>query len=554
MKLFLLSIAAIGIMSVWLGCSSLGGGVGSEAEARVPVQGRLIDGVSGLPSGNTQVRLLPADFDPVKDTAPTLLDTTDSQGMYRFEVPRTGRYALSGVQISHRTRCAIYNIAVAHDPVDVPPGLLRAPGSITVKVTASMNDPFGYVYIPGTTLSLLLADNGGTVIFDSVPVGVVPEVRYAALYTSAPSRQISGPVDVQPLDTASIAYPGLVYYKKLVLNTSANGANVPGKVTDFPVLVRLTATNFDFSQARGDGADIRFTKQNGTPLSYEIEQWEPARRTAAIWVRVDTIYGNNGTQAIFMRWGLPPADSTRSTPTSDVPSFSNGAAVFDTASGFQGVWHLKENGTDTIGGYQDATINGNHGTGRNMTPGTVMGGRIGNAQAFNGADASIEVPYSSALNPDKFTVSCWALYDKTSADTLYRSPVASRSDNFTGFLLYAGNNYWEGWAGTGTGWGGKQVPGPAIAANVWTALTIVYDGKTLKLFTDGMERLHTPLSIVKNQLGPLLIGGFPDSSIASGFFSGRIDEVVISSKVRTPDWIRLCYLNQKEPDALVEFE
>jgi Concanavalin A-like lectin/glucanases superfamily len=35
------------------------------------------------------------------------------------------------------------------------------------------------------------------------------------------------------------------------------------------------------------------------------------------------------------------------------------------------------------------------------------------------------------------------------------------------------------------------------------------------------------------------------------FFSGMIDEVRISSVALTPDWIKLCYMNQKDNDALV---
>jgi hypothetical protein len=38
------------------------------------------------------------------------------------------------------------------------------------------------------------------------------------------------------------------------------------------------------------------------------------------------------------------------------------------------------------------------------------------------------------------------------------------------------------------------------------------------------------------------------------YFKGKIDEVRVSSAALSPDWIKLCYINQKENDALVSFK
>ena len=37
------------------------------------------------------------------------------------------------------------------------------------------------------------------------------------------------------------------------------------------------------------------------------------------------------------------------------------------------------------------------------------------------------------------------------------------------------------------------------------------------------------------------------------FFAGKLDEVRISSVARNGDWIKLCYMNQRQDDALLEF-
>jgi len=83
------------------------------------------------------------------------------------------------------------------------------------------------------------------------------------------------------------------YFRNLALNTKASGANVATTVTNFPVLIRLTAADSAvFSTALANGADVRFAKANGTHLKYQIEQWNSATKTAAIWVLVDTVKGN----------------------------------------------------------------------------------------------------------------------------------------------------------------------------------------------------------------------------------------------------------------------
>ena len=52
------------------------------------------------------------------------------------------------------------------------------------------------------------------------------------------------------------------FRKKLTFNNAAQSANL----TNFPVMVTLSADNFDFKQAKSAGEDIRFTDSDGTTL------------------------------------------------------------------------------------------------------------------------------------------------------------------------------------------------------------------------------------------------------------------------------------------------
>jgi len=55
---------------------------------------------------------------------------------------------------------------------------------------------------------------------------------------------------------------GYTTRRKITIDSS----KIDADLTDFPVLVKLTSSNFDFSEANSDGYDIRFTSSDGTTL------------------------------------------------------------------------------------------------------------------------------------------------------------------------------------------------------------------------------------------------------------------------------------------------
>ncbi|MCX7727506.1 MAG: DUF2341 domain-containing protein, partial [Chitinispirillaceae bacterium] len=90
---------------------------------------------------------------------------------------------------------------------------------------------------------------------------------------------------------------------RILINTKPSGANISENVYSFPVLVRLNNLNFDFSKAKPNGADIRFAKSDGTHIPYYIEMWDTLNKKADIWVKLDTVYGNDSTKHFTMLWG-----------------------------------------------------------------------------------------------------------------------------------------------------------------------------------------------------------------------------------------------------------
>ena len=163
-----------------------------------------------------------------------------------------------------------------------------------------------------------------------------------------------------------ISSDGWRFGRTITLDTTASGANVTEDVENYPLAVLLDQSRFDFSQARADGADIRFFDSAGKALPHAIELWDRESGSAAIWVLLDVVKGNSKDQSIVMKWGHPSA-----------PDISDSKAVFKRENGFVGVWHLGEDGNTNPDGYKDSSDHEAHGTGVGMIPGSRVDARIG---------------------------------------------------------------------------------------------------------------------------------------------------------------------------------
>ena len=103
-----------------------------------------------------------------------------------------------------------------------------------------------------------------------------------------------------------IANPDWGYIQPVTITNSTGG-----ELTDFQVLVTLTAANFDYDSAKADGSDLRFADKSGlNPLPYWIESWSQ-HGTSYVWVKVASI--PTGAITICLLYTSPsPRDRTRS--------------------------------------------------------------------------------------------------------------------------------------------------------------------------------------------------------------------------------------------------
>lgn len=527
------------------------GGGGSEVE----VVGHVVF-PGNAPAPFTQVKLIPIDHNPalMGDVADSLIDTSDANGQYSFENIQPGLYNIQAVQLEDRTRMLVFGVEVTGDTTFVPSDSLQDPGSI--KLIPGIETTEGYVTIPGTDIVLLLDGKESEILFDSVPAGKIPEIRYVTGEDSAIITKQD--VLVKSLDTTIITNFTWSNKRSIYLNTTVSGAGVDSDVHDFPVLIRLTESNFDFSQAAENGKDIRFTSRSGTPLLHEIEKWDGASRYAAIWVRIDTVYGNDSTQSILMYWGNP-----------DAQDYSNSKLVFDTASGFQGVWHLGDEQDDLI---RDATFNGYDGSSPDTARPSTGKGAIGNCRTFNGISDFITMNNTAESKIDfpdngNYSVSAWVSLDTLEIKS--RCIVSKgyeqyylRSSSFSVDIINTSplwefvefNDEEKAWEVTNTPATEKQ----------WVHLVGIRKGTRQYLYCNGVMIDSTidrwvNESAERKSSNDLNIGRFAEEveiPLALGYcyFKGSIDEVRIVSTAVSPEWIRLCYMNQKSEDKLVVFK
>jgi hypothetical protein len=343
-----------------------------------------------------------------------------------------------------------------------------------------------------------------------------------------------------------------------VLNTTGSGANVTGDVTNFPVLVRLGASDSAiFAASKTDGTDIRFTKANGERLQHQIEHWNSGARTAAIWVLVDTVKGNNATQMMKLRWGkADAADSSRAT------------AVFDTAKGFQAVWHFSEGTSDTA---FDATANNfkavpqrtnasnytfpedtvgmigrarRYGTGPNPSATSATAGNYFNVPGT--ATGRLNFPEDGA-----YSVSSWV---RVNAVGTSRGMVSKGDRQYLLELRTTGSTWEFSEYQANAGWDLTDAATTSTLANTWQHLVGVRNGTTQVLYVDGAvadSTITLDAATVGARIDTFNLAIGRNASAVSRLFRGKLDEIRIASVARSANWVKLEYENQKAAQSLL---
>jgi hypothetical protein len=465
---------------------------------------------------------------------------TDSAGCFRMDSIDPGVYVVEvndGVAAACLVECELIDSTQAVDLGELKVGpYARLHGTIGISGIGSPDSTVPlYVQIYGLE-RIAEVDNEGTFEFSDLP-----EAMYRI-------RVVSPETDFTPLDVDSVtavsdstrelgSFFPWAHSARLEINTSSSGVVMDHDVINFPLLVRLDDLNFDFSQVKGAGEDLRFAKPGGTPLPYEIEQWDVEARTAAVWVRIDTVYAGNDSQYVSMHWGNPNAFS-----------LSNAAAVFDTADGFVGAWHFSDPaGSEKL---RDATLYANDVTclaalaDSNAVVGCIGGGfhSSGNYQGYIIED-------NPSLRLNSMTISTWAYFNRpiSQMQANYHSLMTKEDDTtYSGYTLGMFNSRKDS-----IGIRITNDIGSAPFASVeektsreWVLWTGTFDGVMVRLYCNGTLAAQAPA------VSPFQLNNETELSFGS-FFEGIMDEARLCNRARTAMWIKLSYENQKVGSTLV---
>jgi Uncharacterized conserved protein len=533
-----LAVAAISIAACTHSPLQLAGG-GSDTE----VSGRIVS-VDNVAVKGAVVSLVNISYNPAFDgPLPAEMQvTTDSLGNFRFDSLTPGPYNLQAAQSDDGTKILVASIfADSGKSKNISDVTLKKTATLIVPLPDSLSIYSGFLYVPGTLLWKTVAINSRSVEFDSIPQGTLSSIQFQKTKTD-PAIVLFSNVIIASSDTIILdPFTAWAHLAKIMLNTSATGANINKPVFNFPILVRLNSTNFTFSQAKQNGEDLRIVRPDNSPVSFEIEQWDSSNASASVWVKVDTIPGNTSGQYLSMFWGNPNAKTK-----------SNPAAVFDTAIGFQGVWHLGESGGTT---QKDATSNKFDGTPEAMSGSSDVTGIIARAQDFDGSSQCVSVlnARNSRLDvqTDSFyTVSSW-VFARTLNNGLH--VFLSKGSAQYGLMINKANR-WEFYGGL-PGYGVDTTTTAPAVANAWTLVTGIRNGMKQYLYVNGVL-VDSTLSAagtspgISNNFYDLVIGRQSDDQ--SQWFDGIIDESRVESIARSAGWTKLCFQNQRSDQVLVQ--
>jgi len=311
-----------------------------------------------------------------------------------------------------------------------------------------------------------------------------------------------------------------------------------GPHADFPLLVSESATWLRSRQYGGDvasdlGNDLRFTSdQAGAALlAFEIEDYDPMTGTLVAWIKVPL----SATTEIYLHYG----DSTI------VSSQQNATAVW---ASYGLVLHMGASPADSSA--QNV-----------ITASALTGadGTISDSTAFNGLTSSLTMVPGAAVNgvfAGGGFVSAWirpATYGEGGQGRILEK------DGAGGWQFHVDNGRCTAcfrftFDTTAAASDGEWLtPASSVSLGAWHHVALVMNTDNVtndpSIYLDGavvsFSQVGTVTGSYLSDATSVLYVGSNDGADAT--FAGGLDEVRISTTVRTPQWIATEYANQSMP-------
>ena len=353
------------------------------------------------------------------------------------------------------------------------------------------------------------------------------------------------------VDVAGQTNATLVISNVLVANTGdytlvvTNDAAIPvisdvarTEILAAPPIINTQPVN----ASRYAGASVSFSVDTGgsLPLSY---QWLSngvslggATGTSLTLTNLQLSFAADYSVRITNSAGLLLSSNATLTVLATTPGSMTAVVVADRPVAF---WKLGETNYapvafDYVGGHDGAYLGGY----QQGQPGAILGDPD-LAVGFDAGSASVQVPYSPALNPSTaFSVECWARPIEWYTGMV--QPMVSSRDTIAngvwtfGYELRLGaDNRWQWLTGKLAGSAWDSLIGPDATTNAWTHVVATMNGLEKKLYVNGalVASGTAPAFAVNGGSGlvkDLALGAnFNGDGLATRYFGGDLDEIAI---------------------------
>lgn len=308
------------------------------------------------------------------------------------------------------------------------------------------------------------------------------------------------------------------------------------ELVDIPLAIRIEESGLDPAKVQASAADVRFVgPDNQTVLAYEIERRPTSDGSvvgsgAVFWVKVPSIRTGAVPGHIWLYYGNPTAVDAQQ-------------PVEVWSADYVAVWHLGE----PQGERRDSARNGHHLSGEGPI-GTAQDGDLllGDSVRLSAADSRpLQHPPFDApgVTTTTFTVEAFIYPDSDGTDTMIAGMSGGNGQRSFELRRLADQEIEFQISLDCTDVIKSYYEGP-VEVGRWHHVAATYDGDVMRTYHDGVlvgeqSVVVTAQYPVCNGQAPFMLGALDAQSMR---FSGRADELRLSSRTQSPAWIRAQYL------------
>jgi hypothetical protein len=524
---------------------SSAGGTADTGNARVAA---VILSSDGTPAGRVPVILTKKEYlAAINSQAPVWRGdiqflSTDDSGHVVIDSLDSGDYIIEVNDTSGSAVCLRFSISAATDSTTKLHGIMKSYASIDGNAGPLQDKTQKrFLLIYGLNRCVPVGDDGAFVVKD------LPEGEFDLKIISDVKKW--EPIEINDVATVSnktvlLPAAGWLYHKIININTTSTGAAIGDTLTQFPLLVRLSADNFSFSSACSDGKDIRFISLDSSVLPHEIEYWDSTKQQASIWVLTDSIDGNYSGPAFYMQWGNKNASM-----------FTDSSKVFNDS--YLTCFHFNGSVGNSL---KNSFVAIDSGSVHNAE-GVVAGSR-----RFDGVNSFLSV--KGLPERKKGSISFWfkpagTFNNQTEKTQGIWGKKVSDSINYT--ITLQGKEFYPGEGNVGKLITKMEDPDSgyyqvskinSFTANTWYHVLWAWGDSTEELYINGtlenqILNSRSLLSLGNDEIGR---SGYDYNNVPNAeirYFNGALDEFRMDSTHRSAAWAKLSYMNQRKDQNVV---